>query len=311
MQKGEKPRSGLRSMTGYAVCVARDDGFTLRVSLRSVNHRFLDLRLHLPEALLPLEAKVRSEIQARNPRGHLELKVVLERQAGDRISVDEALLEQCIGMFRRLGAQYGLRAELDMVSLAQLPGVISLGGMSVEEEIAPPLEAAVLNALRQTLERWDAMRAEEARVLSEDLEQRLAWIGDAIAQLEHLRRQLLPQAQQRLRERLEALLGQPGLDPSRLLQEAALLADRTDTSEEILRLKAHVRQFTRLLAEGPPDGNDAGRKLDFLLQEIHREINTLLSKTAGLGECGLAMTQLGLDVKAEVEKIREQTQNLQ
>ena len=306
-KKEQKSSSGLRSMTGYAVCVAREDGLTLRLSLPSVNHRFLDLRLHLPEALLPLEAKVRSEIQSRNPRGHLELKVVLERQASDRISVDEALLEQCIAMFRRLGEQYGLHAELDMVSLAQLPGVLSLAAMSVEEEIAPSLETAVLNALRQTLDRWDAMRAEEARVLSEDLGQRLAWIGDAITQLEHLSRQLLPQAQQRLRQRLEDLLGQSGMDPSRLIQEAALLADRTDTSEEILRLKAHVRQFSRLLA----DGNDAGRKLDFLLQEIHREINTLLSKIAGLGECGLPLTQLGLDVKAEVEKIREQTQNLQ
>ncbi|MBI4464848.1 MAG: YicC family protein [Acidobacteria bacterium] len=305
--KEKKAGSGLRSMTGYAACVAQQDGVTIRASLRSVNHRFLDLRLHLPEMLLPLEGKLRSAIQARHPRGHLELKVVLEQPAGRRVAVDETLLEHCVELFRRLGDRYGLRSELDLVSLAQLPGVISLGGTSAGEEMTPPLEAAVLQAVEQTLERWDAMRGEEARWLAEDLEQRLGRVGEWTGQLEQLRQQLLPEAQQRLQQRLEGLLGQSGLDLSRLAQEAALLADRTDPTEEILRLKAHVQQSSRLLAEG----TEAGRKLDFLLQEIHREINTLLSKTTGLGECGLPMTRLGLDVKAEVEKIREQTQNLQ
>ena len=294
-------------MTGYAASVVQQDGLTVRVSLRSVNHRYLDLRLHLPEELLPLENRVRKGIQERNPRGHLDLKVQVEREGQSGLAINENLIGQCVEQLRRLGAQYGLAGEPDLASLAQLPGMISITRSAPGPEVLPALEAVLSRALGETLDRWDQMRAEEARLLAADLTERLQRVREAVQQIEQLQPGLLPQAQKKLRQRLETLLGSAALDASRWAQEAAVLVDRTDASEEIQRLKAHLAQFARLLEEG----TDAGRKLDFLLQEMQRELNTLLSKTTGLGECSLPITQLGLDIRVEVEKIREQTQNFE
>lgn len=294
-------------MTGYAITSLQQDGFTVTVSLRSVNHRFLDLHLQLPEFLLPLEGKVRQEIQERNPRGHLVLKVTFEQPASPNLCVNEELVSRYVEVFRRLGTQYGLAAELDAATLSQLPGVIAPTSPASATAVSPGLEAALSKALQETLDRWDEMRAAEAKLLAEDLGKRILRVRDAVEQMEQLGIQIVPQTHKKLHERLQTLLGQAALDASRLAQEAALLADRTDTTEEILRLKAHVTQFSNLLAEG----TDAGRKFDFLLQEMHRELTTLLSKTAGLGESSLPITRAGLDVKAEVEKLREQVQNLQ
>ena len=297
----------LRSMTGYAEGVAELEGITLEVSLRSVNHRFLDLRLHLPDQLLLLESKVRKEIQARNPRGHLDFRVNLEWRTATNVVVDEDLIAKYIQLFQKLGAQHGLSSATDMATLCRLPGVVALAGPSAGREIPPQLETAFWKAFEETVERWDAMRAEEAQFLVEDMRERVSGIRKALGQIAQWQQEMLPAIQRRFQERLQALLGQPGLDPTRLAQEAALLADRADTSEEILRLQSHLTQFLGLL-EGEAD---AGRKLDFLLQEMHRELSTLLAKTASLGEGSLPITQTGLETKAEVEKLREQVQNLQ
>ncbi len=161
--------------------------------------------------------------------------------------------------------------------------------------------------MRDTLQAWDEMRAGEAAVLEDDLRARMLRISSALECVEQLRVETLPLAQKKLRERLQSWLGQNMLDASRLAQEAAMQAEHTDVSEEVLRLKAHFAQFLIMLA-----GNgEAGKKLDFLLQEIQRELNTLLAKTAGLGESGLRMTQMALEIKGEAEKLREQVQNLQ
>ncbi len=294
-------------MTGFAQAAVRSDGLLLTITVRSVNHRFLDLHLRLPEPLLPLEPKARKQIQQRNLRGHLELKVALEREGGSGLRVDEALLGRYLELFRRLGEQYHLPAETDLATLAQLPGVITVGESSADPGISPELEAAFLKALEEAIERWDEMRAQEATLLEADFRERIARIRHWMEQMDPLRLELLPQVQKRLQERLQALSGEAGLEPVRLAQEAAVLADRTDVSEEVLRLKAHAAQFLGLLESEA----DAGRKMDFLLQEMHRELNTLLAKVAGFGETGLEITQLGLEIKAEVEKLREQVQNVQ
>ena len=174
-------------------------------------------------------------------------------------------------------------------------------------EITSDLEGTFLEAVTRAVEGWDAMRGEEAALLVADMRARIGGLGQTVERLEQWQRESLRDAQQRLAERLEALAGQSGLDQARLAQEALMLADRTDPTEEMLRLKAHVSQFAALL-----DGDaDAGRKLDFLLQEMQREANTLLAKVAGLGETSLSMTQTGVEMKAEIEKLREQVQNLQ
>jgi uncharacterized protein (TIGR00255 family) len=306
--KRPKPGERARSMTGYAETIAERDGMVLTVSLRSVNHRFLDLHVHLPDALQSLEPKIRREIQERNPRGRLDLKVTAEGAALTRLNVDEALLGRYIELFRRLGAQYGLPAETDLATLARLPGVLSLAGSEDGggERIAA-LEALLLATLRQTLDRWDEMRAGEARYLLDDMEKRVGRVQELAGRLEGFQAEMVRLAQKRFQERIEALLGQAGLDPARLAQEAALLADRADVTEEILRLKTHAARFAAALAQEA----DLGRKLDFLSQEMHREANTFLAKAAGLGEASLPGTDAALEIKGEIEKLREQVQNLQ
>ena len=297
----------LRSMTGYAAASAQQNGFTLTVSLRSVNHRYFDLRTHFPEALLPLEREARSVIQARNPRGHLDLKVAIEFAGGGDVVVDEALAGKYIELFRRLGSRHGLAAPIDAATLAQLPGVVARKGISAGAELSPEMDSAFRTALSEAVERWDAMRAEEAALLVQDMVARVGGVGHATCQVEQWLEGSLKEAQARLADRLRVLAAPAGLEPARLAQEALLLADRTDPTEEIQRMKAHVKRFAALL-EGEAD---AGRKLDFLLQEMQRETNTLLSKVAGLGPSSLCLTELGLQMKADVEKLREQVQNLQ
>jgi uncharacterized protein (TIGR00255 family) len=294
-------------MTGYATATAQQNGFTLTVSLRSVNHRYFDLRTHFPEALLPLEREARSVIQARNPRGHLDLKVAIEYAGGGDVVVDEALAVKYIDIFRRLGSAHGLPAPLDAAVLAQLPGVVTRKGNSSAAEQSPEIGDAFRTALNYAVEQWDAMRAEEAALLVQDMAARVGELGEATSQVEHWLAGSLQEAQARLTERLQSLAAPVGLEPTRLAQEALMLAERTDPTEEIQRLKAHVKRFADLLGGEA----DAGRKLDFLLQEMQREANTLLSKVAGLGPSSLCITDLGLQMKAEVEKLREQVQNLQ
>jgi uncharacterized protein (TIGR00255 family) len=262
--------------------------------------------VHLPELLLPLERKVRALLQARSPRGHLDLKVSLEEQNGAGISVNEALIGKYVEAFQRVALQHALPPQLDVAALAQLPGVVPRSGVATTE-ITPALESALLRAVEEAAGRWDAMRAEEGAALQSDLLARIRAVEQAVARMEQWQREALEKAQTRLAERVRSLLGQASLDPARLAQEAVLLADRSDTSEEILRLTAHVAQFTQVLHGDA----DAGRKLDFLLQEMNREANTLMSKVAALGESSLPVTQAGLELKTEIEKLREQVQNLQ
>lgn len=299
--------SQIRSMTGYAETRVEHEGTVFKVSLRSVNHRFLDLHIHLPDGLQSLETKIRREVQEKNPRGRLDLKVILEGEAQSAPQVNEALIGQYVELFRRLGRQYALEEEADLATLFRLPGVLGTASAASGEDRATRLEAPVLDAFRQTVQRWDQMRAAEAGFLVEDMSKRLKKIAEAAETLEGRHAEVVLLVQKRLQERLQSLLGETSLDPARLAQEAAVLADRADSNEEILRLRAHTARFTQTLEQEA----DVGRKLDFLLQEMHRELNTFMAKTAGLGEGSLSLTDTAIEIKGEVEKLREQVQNLQ
>jgi uncharacterized protein (TIGR00255 family) len=301
------PESALRSMTGFAQASVQEEGFSLSVSLRSVNHRTLDLHLNLPDQLCHLEPALRREVAAFRARGHLQLRVSLDQAAAATPAVNEALAGKYIDLFRRLAERFGISLETAMQSLPQLPGVVSFNNSNSSQPISSIVESAVLRAVREVLWDWDAMRAREGSIIEDELRSRSRAISVSVERLQTLREQMLPVAQTKLRERLQEWLGQDAIDAARLAQEAAVLAERTDVSEEILRLKAHLAQFPEML------GSDAevGKKLDFLLQEIQREVNTLLAKTTGLGESGLSMTQSALEIKGEVEKLREQVQNVQ
>ncbi len=297
---------GLKSMTGYAHAQASADGFSLRVSVRSVNHRFLDLHLRVPEGFEPLEPRIRQVVRERIRRGHLDVTLRYELAGPAAVGINQEVAAAYLQAVHALRKQFGIQAEPDLASILRLPGVIGPPAASLDEEIAQ-LEAIVTRCLAEALDKLDRMREEEANALRSEMSGRLSSIAGLAGRIETLAERARPAFAKRLELRLKELLGEAHLDPARLAQEAALAAERSDISEELARLASHVRQFESLLT----GASDVGKKLDFLLQEMQRESNTLLSKTPGNEAEGLEITALGLEIKSEIEKLREQVQNIE
>jgi len=307
-KKANRPTGTLlRSMTGFGSAASQLQGLSFTAILRSVNHRHMDLRVHLPEWLLPLEHKARQMIQARNARGHIDLRVTVEASGGSGVSIDEPLVARYVETLGHLRSSYSILAQASAAEVLQLPGVVTRREVSADLQLSTELEELFSRTVEQAIESWEQMRALEGGALAADMRQRLEALNQIAAAMERDRPEILQLAQARLAERLKILSEQTGLDPLRFAQEASMLADRTDVSEELVRLQAHLGHFEGILDSGA----DAGRKLDFLLQEMNREANTLLAKISGLGEASLEMTRQGMEVRAEIEKLREQIQNLQ
>jgi len=297
------------SMTGYAQSKGEALGWDLRVSVKSVNHRFLDLKVRLPEGFDLYELRLRQIVRDRIHRGHVEVHVIVEPGAATPIQVNKDLVTNYLRAADELRFQTSVSAALDVVALLRLPGVI--GGLAPavpdSEEEQEKLGRELERCLRETLGKLDEMRRAEGRHLTEELRARLALIGEQTEQVRGLVVQLRPAFARRLETRLKELLSGTIIDPGRIAQEAAMLAERSDVSEELDRLRSHLQQFGKLL-----DGaGELGKKLDFLLQEMHREANTMLSKTPGVEAEALQITSIGLEVKAEIEKLREQVQNIE
>ncbi len=297
------------SMTGYAQSKGNALGWDLRVSVKSVNHRFLDLKVRLPENFDLYELRLRQLVRERIHRGHIEVHVSLEPGASTPIQVNKDLVTNYLRAADELRFQTSVSAALDVVALLRLPGVI--GGLAPavpeSEEEQEKLGRELERCLRDALSKLDEMRRAEGRHLAEDLRARLAYIAEQTDQVRGLVVQLRPAFARRLETRLKDLLSATSIDSARIAQEAAMLAERSDISEELDRLKSHLQQFNKLL-----DGaGELGKKLDFLLQEMHREANTMLSKTPGVESEALMITGIGLEVKAEIEKLREQVQNIE
>jgi uncharacterized protein (TIGR00255 family) len=293
-------------MTGYAQARAVESGWSLRVTVRSVNHRFLDLHLRVPEGFEPIEPRIRQLVRERIRRGHLDVTVQQELAGAAAVGVNAEVAETYLQAANSLRKQFGIQAEPDIASILRLPGVIGASAASPEEEL-PRLEQVVSRCLAEALDKLDVMRAKEGDVLREEMSGRLRHITSLSARVEGLAENARPAFARRLEQRLKELLGEAQIDPARLAQEAALAAERSDVSEELVRLKSHVQQFEALLASA----TEAGKKLDFLLQEMQRETNTLLSKTPGNEAEGIEITQLALEIKSEIEKLREQVQNIE
>jgi uncharacterized protein (TIGR00255 family) len=213
-----------------------------------------------------------------------------------------------------LRRDFCLAAGPELVALLRLPGVVAAGGVlgpssnqALDEEALESLSHGVSACLGDALRRLDEMREAEGQSLAGEMLTLVAAIRDKMMRLDQYTERSRPAYAQRLKARVEEMLGAVSLDPSRLAQEAALLAERADVSEELVRLRSHVEQFGSMVAAA----GELGKKLDFLLQEMQREANTFLSKTPGLGEDGLAMTDLGLQIKSDIEKLREQVQNVE
>ena len=303
---GKSHSSGLKSMTGYAQARVVENGWSLRISIRSVNHRFLDLHLRVPEGFEPIEPAIRQLIRERVRRGHLDVAVHYELEGPAAVGVNEEVASAYLKAANSLRAKFGLGTEPDVAAILRLPGVIGPPAGSLEEEIAK-LESVISRCLREALDKLDRMREGEADHLREEMSSRLRKITALATNIEVLAERARPAFARRLETRVKELLGENQLDPARLAQEAALAAERSDVSEELVRLRSHVHQFESLLTGGA----DAGKKLDFLLQEMQRETNTLLSKTPGNDAEGIEITQGALEIKSEIEKLREQAQNIE
>jgi uncharacterized protein (TIGR00255 family) len=299
----------LRSMTGYAAASATANGATVTVTLKSVNHRFLDLHLRLPAEVDSLEPKLRQTLRARLARGHVDLVVMVDRPGAVEVRFDRALVRGYFEAFAKLREEMHVTAEADLNGLLKLPGAVTVmpaatpGDAQIEE-----LDCLLFQALGQALDGLDKMRCHEGEVLCQELLNRSAALDTLADRIEGLREGADRRIFDRLKQRITELAGQSAA-PERIAQEAAILAERGDVSEEIQRLKSHVGQFRDTL-KTPPDGGETGKRFDFLLQEMNREANTILSKTAGDG-AGLEITDLAIQAKAEIEKLREQVQNLQ
>jgi uncharacterized protein (TIGR00255 family) len=297
---------GLRSMTGYAQTHAVENGWSLRISLRSVNHRFLDLHLRVPEGFEPLEPVMRKIVREHVRRGHIDLTVQYEMAGPAAVGVNQEVAAAYMLAVKQLREKFAMRNEPDLAGILRLPGVIGTPIASLEDEMER-LEAAVSRCLSDALEKLDRMREQEAAHLREVMSSRLADMERLVQRMETLAERARPAFARRLETRLKDLLGEAQIDPARLAQEAAIAAERSDVAEELARLRSHVQQFESLLA----GASDVGKKMDFLLQEMQREANTALSKTPGSESEGLEMTQIGLELKSEIEKLREQVQNIE
>ncbi|MGA8220450.1 MAG: YicC/YloC family endoribonuclease [Candidatus Acidiferrales bacterium] len=305
-----KPRQAgsksLRSMTGYAHAQTTEDGWSLRISVRSVNHRFLDLHLRVPEGFEPIEPRIRKIIRERVRRGHLDVTLHYDLAGPAAVGVNREVAAAYLQAVNALRKEFDIDAQPDLASILRLPGVIGPPAASLEEEMTR-LESAVARCLTESLDKLDRMREDEANHLREEMSARLRGITNLTGQVEPLAERARPAFARRLELRLKELLGEAQLDPTRIAQEAAVAAERSDVSEELSRLRSHVQQFESLLS----GASDVGKKLDFLLQEMQRESNTLLSKTPGNEAEGLEITRLGLEIKSEIEKLREQVQNIE
>jgi uncharacterized protein (TIGR00255 family) len=294
----------IRSMTGYSqVKMHVDDQLTFTLSLKAVNHRFLDLHLRLPVEMDPVEMKIRRTLKERLHRGHIEVTLSLERSGGVVFSVNRALVGGYLSTFREVAEEFGVSAEPDLNAVLKMPGALNA---AENGDAMAAIEKHVTAALEQCIERLNHMREEEGRGAAAELRERMVLLSSATHEVEQLRGKVVKAYHEKVHGRMQELLGAHA-DPDRILQEAAMLAERSDIQEEIVRMKSHIQQFLSLLETG----GEVGKKLDFLLQEMNREANTLMSKTTGVAGEALRITGLGLAMKSEIEKAREQVQNLE
>ncbi len=294
------------SMTGFARVAGRVSetlGFTL--SLKSVNHRFLDLHMRLPQGTEGIEMQMRRVLKEKLRRGHVEVTLNLERSQKAEAGYDHALVAAYIYAFRAAAAEHKLKTEPDLNAVFRLPGVLVSEARTSEEDLQK-LEEAVLSEADRLVAGLQTMRAQEGSVLANELRAGMERLRGLVDEAATLRENVQQAYLERLNQRMKTVLD-GGFDQDRILQEAALIAERSDVEEEVTRLRTHIDHFISLLDQG----GEVGKKLDFLLQEMNREANTLLSKTSGVAGNGTRITESGLGMKSEIEKAREQIQNLE
>jgi len=293
------------SMTGFARTQVRvHEQLSYTLSVKSVNHRFLDVQMRLPSGLEEVEIELRKALKEKLVRGHVELTLSVDRSGQQRVGYNRDLVAAYFAAFAAMRDEYGTRAEPDLNAVLRLPGALQPENRG--EEDIPYLAASVQQEIGPLLDQLTAMRAREGEALEANLNATMDRLAEATDGVAELRPEIEQRYQDRLTQRLLAATGAE-FNRQRLLEEVAVLVERSDIAEELTRMHMHIDHFRALLASK----GEVGKKLDFLLQEMNREANTLLSKTGGVSGQGTHITELGLAMKAEIEKAREQIQNVE
>ena len=291
----------VRSMTGYGKGVHEAEERRITAELRSVNNRYFDCTVKMPRTFLFAEDTIKKRVQSAVSRGKVDVFVTVETKGGgeDVVTVNESLAEQYIAAFTRLKEQFSLKDDLTVSLVARQPDVLTLEKKDADDET---LLAELCAALDAALADYNTMREQEGKKLAEDILGRAQSIETMTGQVEEQSPKTVADYHARLAAKMQEVLESKQLDESRILTEAAIFADKVAVDEETVRLRSHLAQLRTMLEQGGP----VGRKLDFLIQEFNRETNTIGSKCNDL-----AVTKLVVDMKAEIEKIREQVQNLE
>ena len=289
-------------MTGYGKGTVNGDDFSVSVDLKTVNNRFLDIHLRVGSELSAIEPSIKRRISSRLSRGRVDVTVSLERTSQVGYELNRPLISGYVSALKQLKDDFQIGGELDINVLARIPGALQPARDGIDDRMI----AALNQAIDQALDELEKMRQQEGEALKKELRDRVQKIEALVPTIENAAAGLADAYRQRLQKRIAELLNRGGqvveIDPARLAQEVAYLADRSDVSEEMVRVRSHLTQFQEAL----DSQGETGKMLDFLLQELNREANTTLSKSTDL-----AIKEAGLAIKAEVEKLREQVQNVE
>jgi uncharacterized protein (TIGR00255 family) len=300
------------SMTGFArvqvrVPLPNEGQLSYTLTVKSVNHRFLDVQMRLPSGLDALEMELRKAIKDNLVRGHVDLTLSIDRNSEQTTGYNRELLNGYLAAFTAAREEHGLTGQQpDLNAILRLPGALQSDNRSNGDEEQAALTESVQREIGPLLEQLKTMRAREGEALEAIMRGTLDRLAEATEGVAALRPEVEERYQARLTERLLAATG-PEFNRQRLLEEVAVLVERSDIAEELERMTTHIGHFRELLT----GGGEVGKKLDFLLQEMNREANTMLSKTGGAGGKGTRITELGLAMKSEIEKAREQIQNVE
>lgn len=291
----------IKSMTGYGSGKAELGNKTFTVEIKSVNSRYSDFSIKMPRIYTFLEEPMRKVASARINRGKVDIYLNVESGGEDDaiVKVNSALAKEYLDGLRTLSEELGISSNANAETFLRIADVFTVDKASVDEEL---IANAVLSALSGALDNFDNMRIVEGESLKKDLLEHLSFIANATEEVEKRSPEIVNEYRARIEERMRDILGSATYDQSRLLTEVAIFADKVNVNEETVRLKSHVEQFTKMLEEG----GSVGRKIDFLIQEMNREINTIGSKSQDLD-----VAKIVIDVKAEIEKLREQIQNVE
>ena len=291
----------IKSMTGYGRAVETVNGREFTVELRSVNNRYLDCSVRLPRSLSFAEDAVKQAVKASISRGKVDVFITLRTESGEEVKVElnKSVLEGYLNAMHRMVADYGVADDISVSTVSRLPEVFSVERPQVDEE---QLLSDLMSVVAKALEGYDAMRCTEGQALDNDLRSRGQTILELVEQVEKGNAQTVRDYRARLEAKLREVLENTAIEESRILTEAAIFADKVAVDEETVRLRSHLKQMNTMLS----GGGAVGRKLDFLLQEMNREANTIGSKCTDVN-----LARIVVDIKAELEKIREQTQNIE